>query len=86
MKKILASTSLLFISAALYAAGFIAKATVAGQVVAPTSLSVLVDDDLRSGPTLPPDDYDFPETKIASGPTLPPDDYDYPEGEGPNVA
>jgi hypothetical protein len=82
MRKLFASTTLLFAAATLYAAGFIAQSTASGTSVAPTSLSVDVEDTLASGPTLPPDDYDEPDdsTKVASGPTLPPDDYDEPEG------
>ena len=81
MRKLFASTTLLCAAATLYAAGFIAQSTGTGTSVAPTSLSVPVDDTLASGPTLPPDDYDEPDdsTKMASGPTLPPDDYDEPD-------
>jgi hypothetical protein len=87
MRRILASTSLLFATATLYAVGFIAQATVTGDTAPPSSLSVDIDDSLATGPTLPPDDYDEPEggTKVATGPTLPPDDYDEPEG-GTKVA
>lgn len=85
MIKLLTRTSILFASAALFAAGLISQSNTEIKSVAPTSLTVIVDDSLASGPTLPPGDYDEDEdggTKVASGPTLPPGDYDEDEDGG----
>ena len=81
MSRILASTSLLFASAALFAAAVVFQPTGAGNRVAPTSLTVIVEDKVASGPTIPPGPWDEDDdgsggTKLASGPTIPPGPWD----------
>lgn len=77
MKNLFASSTLLFASAALFAAGLLFQSRADEKLVAPTSLSVPVECVLGSGPTIPPIDEDTSgETKVASGPTIPPIDED----------
>jgi len=87
MKRILASTAVLIASAALFAAGSMSKLSTQGEFAAPTSISIFVDHDLASGPTIPPGPWDEEgsgsgETKIASGPTIPPGPWDEEPGSG----
>jgi hypothetical protein len=89
MKKLFASTTVLFATAALFAAGVIAQSDTDVNLVAPTSLSVIIDYQTASGPTIPPiDDDETGGTKVASGPTIPPIDDDTTGGtkaSGPTI-
>ena len=86
MKRLLSSTTVLIASAALFAAGVMSQLTTRGQFAAPTSLSVFIEYDLASGPTIPPGPWDEEssngETKIASGPTIPPGPWDEEPSNG----
>jgi hypothetical protein len=81
MKSLLASTSVLCASAVLFAIGVMSQSKSDTNLAAPTSLSVIVDHKLASGPTIPPGPWDEDDsgsggTKIASGPTIPPGPWD----------
>lgn len=81
MKKLLSSLSVLFASAALFAAGILSQSQSEPNPAAPTSITVIVDHTLASGPTIPPGPWDDEDTgsgdtKIASGPTIPPGPWD----------
>ena len=83
MTKLLARTSVLLTAAALFTTGLMLQGD-SSKMAAPTSLSVMDDQTLASGPTIPPGPYDEEEsgsggTKIASGPTIPPGPYDEEE-------
>jgi hypothetical protein len=84
MKKLFSSLSVLFASAALFAAGVLSQSKCEPNLAAPTSITVIVDHTLASGPTIPPGPWDEEETgsgdtKIASGPTIPPGPWDEEE-------
>lgn len=84
MKKLLSSLSVLFASAALFAAGILSQSRCEPNPAAPTSITVIIDHTLASGPTIPPGPWDEEEpnsgeTKIASGPTIPPGPWDEEE-------
>ena len=91
MKTLLSNTTVLLACAALFAAGLFTKSAVEADLVAPTSLSLIHEDQEASGPTIPPGPWDDEDTeeepKIASGPTIPPGPWDDEEtGEEPKIA
>ena len=92
MTRLLTSSLVLFASAALFLAGVLSQADAAAPYVAPTSLSLIEDEQTASGPTIPPGPWDEEEedeggTKVASGPTIPPGPWDEEdEEEGTKVA
>ena len=70
MNKIFARTSVWFAVATLFASGFLLQSKENTHPAAPTSLSILDEDTLASGPTIPPGPYDEDDdnpgdTKIA---------------------
>lgn len=85
MKSLFANSTLFFASAALFTAGIAAQTNFYADPAAPTSLSMMIECQTASGPTIPPiDDDETGGTKVASGPTIPPIDDD--ETGGTKVA
>jgi hypothetical protein len=86
MATFLNNSKVLFVCAALFVFGTIAKSDAGANLAAPTSLSLMYQGEQASGPTIPPGPWDEEEgegeTKVASGPTIPPGPWDEEEGEG----
>jgi len=80
MKTLLTSTTAIFASALLFAAGLIIQSGMSAHFNAPATLPTSLEK-IASGPTIPPGPWDDDDsssggTKVASGPTIPPGPWD----------